>query len=267
MVWNRRQLLANLVKKELRVRYKSSVLGFMWTLLTPAMYLVVFTIVFELILGSAVPDFALYLLSGLLVWTLFSSSIAGGTASLVGNATLVQKVWLPRPVLPLASIGASLMHFFFQVTVLLAALLVFRRMPAWEYLPLAAVALAVLLVFAASLAIVLSAANVYLRDMQHVVELVLLAWFWLTAIVYPYRQVADQLGSWAWLTLLNPMTSIVLTFQRTFYNPEPGTAVLPDAGMGWYARNLAIVGSVSVFLLVLALRVFSRLEDNLAEEI
>jgi ABC-type polysaccharide/polyol phosphate export permease len=89
----------------------------------------------------------------------------------------------------------------------------------------------------------------------------------LSAIVYPYRQVADQLGERAGLILLNPIISIVLIFQRTLYNPEPGTAVLPDVGMSWYARNLAIVGAGSVFLLLLALWVFAKLEDNLSEEI
>jgi ABC-2 type transport system permease protein len=267
LVWSYRQLLVQLVRKELKVRYKSSVLGFMWTLLTPALYLVVFSIVFKLILDSPVPDFAVFLLSGLLVWTLFSTAVAGGTGSIVNNATLVQKVWLPRQILPLASIGASLMHFFFQLTVLFAALLIFRRTPAWEYFPLLVGALIVLLVLAAALAVVLSAANVYLRDMQHLVDLVLLAWFWLSAIVYPYRQVADQLGERAGLILLNPIISIVLVFQRAVYNPEPGSGVLPDAGMWWYARNLAIVAAGSVVLLVVALLVFGRLEDDLGEEI
>src|SRR3954466_9095040 len=113
-VWTYRELLRNLVRKELKVKYKSSVLGFVWTLLNPALYLVVFSIVFKYILQSTVPYFAIFLLAGLLAWNLFAASVSGGTTSMVANASLVQKVWMPREILPLASIGAAVMHFLFQ---------------------------------------------------------------------------------------------------------------------------------------------------------
>src|SRR5262245_43761694 len=147
--WRYRELLRNLVRKELKVKYKNSVLGFVWTLLNPLLYLVVFSIVFRFILQSAVPDFAIFLLSGLLAWNLFSTAIAAGTSSITGNGGLVQKVWFPREILPLAAIGAALIHFFFQMIVLFVALAVFRHSPAWNYMPLLLPALVVLLVLAA----------------------------------------------------------------------------------------------------------------------
>jgi ABC-2 type transport system permease protein len=267
-LWAYRELLRNLIRKELKVKYKSSALGFVWTLLNPTLYLVVFSIVFKFILQSTVPYFAVFLLSGLMCWNLFTGSVAGGCSSIVANAGLVQKVWMPREILPLASIGASLVHFCFQLTVLAAALIVFRLPPAWEYLPVLILAMVVLLVLSAALAIALSAINVYLRDTQHLLELVLLAWFWLSAIVYPYRQVADRLGTKSWILLLNPVIPIVLAFQRVIYNPAPEAGILPpDAGIGWYIRNLAVVGVGSIVLLFLSLLLFGRLEDNLAEEI
>jgi ABC-2 type transport system permease protein len=267
-VWMHRQLLRNLVRKELKVKYKNSVLGFVWTLLNPTLYLVVFSIVFAYILQSSVPYFAIFLLSGLLAWNLFSTGVSGGTTAIVGNASLVQKVWFPREILPIASVGAAVSHFLFQLSVLVGALLVFRRPPAWGSLWLLVPAIAVLLVLAVALAITLSAINVYLRDTQHLLELVLLAWFWMSAIVYPYRQVADRLGENANVLLLNPMIPVVLTFQRVIYNPDESTGVLPvGASDGWYLRNLGIVGAASLLLLLGGLWLFGRLEDNFGEEI
>src|SRR5690606_17901818 len=151
----------------------------------------------------------------------FSNSLGGGAGSIVGNSALVQKVWFPREILPLSAIGAGLVHFFLQLTVLVGALLVFRRAPDWGALPALVPALAVLLLLAGSLGVVLSAVNVYLRDTQHLLELVLLAWFWLSAIVYPYNQVAERLGERSWILLLNPMIPVITTFQRVLYNPTP----------------------------------------------
>jgi ABC-2 type transport system permease protein len=267
-VWTFRELLRNLIRKELKVKYKSSVLGFFWTLLNPALYLVVFSIVFKYILDSAVPDFAIFLLSGLLAWNLFSAAVSGGTGSIVGNASLVQKVWFPREILPLAAIGAAVCHFFFQFFVLVGALVVLQHSPDWGGLWLIPPALVILIVLAAGIAIALAAINVYLRDTEHLLELALLAWFWLSAIVYPYMQVANQLGDKANLLLLNPIVPVVLVFQRVIYNPPDSAEILPaDTGLDWYARNLAIIGVGSVIFLVVALHIFGRLEDNLAEEI
>jgi len=267
-VWTYRELLRNLVRKELKVKYKSSVLGFVWTLLNPALYLVVFSIVFKVILQSGVEYFAVFLLSGLLAWNLFAAAVSGGCGSMVSNASLVQKVWMPRQILPLASIGAALMHFFFQLCVLIGALVVFQRPMAWSLIPLLFLALIVLIIFSAALAIAFSAMNVYMRDMQHLLELLLLAWFWMSTIVYPYRQVADRLGAKSFVLLLNPMIPIVIAFQKVIYNPAPSANILPPNASGWwYARNLGVVGVMSIALLFVALWVFGRLEDNLAEEI
>lgn len=264
-VWRYRELLRNLIRKELKVKYKNSVLGFVWTLLNPLLYLVVFTVVFDKLLGSDVEHFAIFFLSGLLAWNLFSTALSGATASIVSNGALVSKVWFPREILPLASIGASLMHFAFQATVLLAALLAFDRAPDWPLLPLVPVAMAVLLLTAAAIGILLSALNVYLRDVQHLLELALTAWFWLTAIVYPFRLLDEKLGDNSWIALLNPVIPVVITFQKALYNPTDDT--VPTFGAGWYLQILLATGAVAFAALLAALYVFGRLEDNFAEEI
>jgi ABC-2 type transport system permease protein len=267
-VWEYRELLGNFVRKELKVKYKNSILGFLWSLVNPLLYLVVFSLVFKEILRTNVPYFAIFLLSGLLAWNLFSTGVNGATVSITGNASLVQRVWFPREILPLASIGAAVVHFFLQFIVLICALAAFRKSPDWPAVPALLLALVVLLVFASALGIALSAINVYLRDTQHLLELAFLAWFWLSPIVYAYRTVADRLGTRSTLLLLNPMVPLVTTFQRVIYNPRPEENVLPPhASLGWYLRNLAITGVASVALLLFALWLFGRLEDNLAEEI
>jgi ABC-2 type transport system permease protein len=276
-LWRYRELLVGLVRKELKVKYKDSSLGFMWSLLNPAMYLAVFYVVFQIILGSGIPFFAVYLLAGLLAWNLFNGSVTGATGSIVGNGSLVNKVYFPREILPLAVVGANLVHFFLQTMVLLAGLAIMRYDVALEYLWLTFPALVVLLVLASALAILFSALNVYARDLQHLLELVMLAWFWMTPIVYAWSLPAEQLserGLPTGVTLLNPIVPIVIALQRGiwgddgFVNPDGVLVqVLPDGGPLWYLRNLAVVGAISVALLVFALKVFGRLESNFAEEL
>jgi ABC-2 type transport system permease protein len=232
------------------------------------MYLVIFYVAFQLILRAGIPRFPIYLLSGLLVWNFFTSAINAGTGSMVANAGLVKRVWFPREILPLASIGAALVHFFLQSSVLLFALAVLRHPVGWAYVPLLPLALFALLVLMAALVLFLSAANVYLRDIQHFVELGLLAWFWVTPIVYQFTQLTTHLDGRAAPALLNPMTPIVLVFQRALYGTYGGNDVVPlDLGVAWHLRNLALVTVVAGLLLLGALYVFRRLEGNLAEEL
>ena len=278
-IWSYRELLANLVRRELKVKYKNSVLGFLWTLLNPLLYLAVFSLVFTGILTGGVQLYGIFLLSGLLAWNLFSTGLTGATASIVANGPLVQKVWFPREVLPLASVGAAAVNFAFQLVVLALALLVFQWAPAWSMLWLLPLAVAVALVWATALGVAFAAGNVYLRDIQHFLELGLLAWFWLTPIVYQYDLVGEQLNE-RWgagaerLAMANPMVPVITTLHRVVYNPD-NLVGTPDADQfdllnrssGWFAVNLAVSGGVGLLLLVLALVVFGRLEANLGEEI
>jgi ABC-2 type transport system permease protein len=277
-IWRYRELLVLLTRTELKVKYKNSALGFVWSMLNPALYLVVFYVVFQLILGNGIPNFPIYLLSGLLIWNLFSTALAAATNSVVANAGLVRKVSFPREILPLASVGAALLHFFLQGIVLILALVIFRYEVAFSYLPLLPVALFALLLFSAATGVFLAACNVRLRDTAHFVELALLAWFWVTPIVYPYATVSAKMGSNSWLYLLNPVTDIVLTFQRAIYAQvapvtvaNGKTTVVKILPMGvdqwWYLWHLGLVIVVSSVLFVLALAFFGRAEGDFAEEL
>jgi ABC-2 type transport system permease protein len=264
-IFRYRELLVNLVRKDLKVRYKSSVLGFLWSLLNPAMLLLVYYFVFSVLLGSGIPRFPIYLLSGLLVWNLFNVGLLSATNSVVGNAGIVNKVWFPREVLPLSAIGAALVHFFLQSIVMVLALLAFRHPVEWRFLPLLPIALVALLLFCAALSLFTAAANVYLRDMQHFVEIALLPWFFCSPIVYSYDLIAAKLGRFSWLYLLNPVTPVVLVFQRAIYGSYSN--VVHTFPYWWYARNVAIVLVASLVLVALSLGVFRRLEGNFTEEL
>ena len=272
-IWRYRELLTGLIRKELKVKYQDSSLGFVWSMLSPAMYLVVFYIVFKVILQSGIPNFAVYLLSGLLLWNVFSISVSTAVTVIVGNGSLVNKVYFPREILPLATVGANLVHFFMQAGVLIIALVLFGYDFGLGYLWLVPIAVVTVVMFASALAILFSALNVYARDLQHLLELVMLAWFWLTPVVYPYGLAAGELearGASPSLLLLNPMVPPILTFQRVFYNVvqvdgNPPQVILPDASTLWYFRNLMIVLAASTLLLVFAIRVFGKLEASFAE--
>jgi ABC-2 type transport system permease protein len=269
-LWRSREILVNLARKELKVKYKSSALGVAWSMLNPILYLVVFYLVFSLVLRADIPDFQIYLVSGLLAWTLFSTGFQGATTSITDNGPLVSKVAFPREVLPLASIGAQLVNFAFQLLVLVGALLIFGKPFLGRNLILLPAALAVLLVFTTALGLATSAFNVKYRDTGHLVELAMLAWFWGTPIVYPARLVTRNLSdAAASIYFANPMANIVLAFQRALYGPTSpeGLAVLPSPGITWYAQRLIWVGLASTVLLYLSWWAFHRLAGDFSEEL
>jgi ABC-2 type transport system permease protein len=240
----------------------------------PLFLLVIYTFVFG-ILGSSFPSFPIWVLTGLLVWNFFSTALLTGTGAITGNSFLVGKVSFPREVLPLSAVGAAVVHLFFSILLLVLVLGVTRFDVDWSYLWLSLPALLTLIVMAAAMAIFLSAINVYARDTMHLLEISLLAWFWLTPIVYPFELVTGKLaekGMYEYLGLINPVTSLLIAIQRGVYGKasvvhSDGTVqqLLPDQSQLWYLRNIGIVLLVSLGLLALAIKIFDRAEGNFAE--
>lgn len=275
-VWSYRELLLNLVRRELKVKYKDSVFGFLWTLMNPLLYMAVFSFVFAVILKSGTPNFGLLLLSGLLVFNLFSNGLRAATTSITGNGPLVQKVWFPREILPLAAVGAELVTFFFQLVILMLGLAAFGQVPEWSMLWLTVPALLAALLLVTGLGLLLAGLNVHFRDVEHFLDVALLMWFWLTPVVYAYDLVAnllvDSYGAAAErLTLLNPVLPMVVTFQRVLYNPtnfgpeqQEGFAMMLRP-TSWYLGNLGVSLAVGVVALVIGFRVFTRVEGDLGE--
>jgi ABC-2 type transport system permease protein len=268
------ELLAELVRKDLKVKYKNSALGFVWSLANPLLYLAVFYLVFQVFLPNGVDKFAVLFMAGFLVWTFFNLSTLTATGAVVGNANLVRKVRFPRIVLPLSSVGFAGVHFLLQLAVLFAALAVLYHAAFGPQLLLLLPALAVAVIFTVAMSLLASGLNVRYRDVEHLLEVALLAWFWLTPIVYPVTVVRDQLARYGqqWLFNLymaNPVTAVVVTMQRAIYNRPVvnGRQILPADGYGFYLTWLGVAGAVAVVLLGVGLWSFRRLQADFAEEL
>ncbi len=281
-IWLSRELLVFLIQKELKVKYKNSVLGFFWSMLNPAIVLLVYYVVFKYFMKNDVPDFALYLFCGLIAWNLFGSALNGASASIVANAGIVKKVSFPREILALAQVGTSTVYFFLQSGILVLFLVAFQRSPAWGYLPILLFALLDLIVLTAALALFLAAVNVYYRDVQHLIEVLLQAWFWGVPIIYSYNIVYNlfrrhHLIVLARLYLLDPVTPIVLAFQRCLYAQKvliplpsvPGktTTLLASYPYHTYVWMLSVELAAGIAFFFGAMVVFGRIEGNFAEEL
>ncbi|HZU79806.1 MAG TPA: ABC transporter permease [Acidimicrobiales bacterium] len=277
-LWAFRELFGFLVRKEVKVKYKNSALGFMWSMLNPAFSLAVFFVLFTYFLPNGIPQFVIYMFSALLVWNLFQTAVLSSTGVIVNNGGIVKKVAFPREILSFAAVGSSSVFFVFQAIVMLIFMFAFWHRPAWAYIWLLVPAIAAVVLFASALSVFFSAVNVYLRDVQHLVEVVMMAWFWAVPGIYPFAgKVHDTLAAHhiLWIYFLNPITPPVMTFQRFFYaNMHPINTVthapfqaLATYPMGWYiGADLAVI-AISLVLLLGALAVFGRLEGNFAEEL
>ncbi|MCU1469707.1 MAG: rfbA [Glaciihabitans sp.] len=277
-VWRQRELLVLLVRRELKAKYKDSSLGFVWSLIRPITQLIIYYVAVGHFLGAAgaIPDYAVYIYTGLTVWTFFSEVVNTSTASIIANAGLVKKVYLPRELFPLAAIGSAIFNFITQFAVLLLAIIVFQGPPfvtgeVW----LVPIAFVVLVLFSLALALFLSAANVFLRDIKHLVEVAILVLFWASPIVYSYTAVHSALGNGILeqLYLANPVTVVVLAFQKGLWyagsvtNQLNGQTILPATYPPDMLPRLLITGVASLILVWIAQRIFSRLEGNFAQEI
>ena len=274
-IWLSRELLIYLVRTEIKVKYKNSVLGLVWSMVSPAMTLAIYFFVFSIVLDNKMPNFVIYLFAGLLVWNLFSLGVLTGTGVVVSNAGIVKKVSFPREILALAAVGSACVFFFFQSIVMVIFMVILRAPPDVAYFPLLILALIAGVILASALAVLLSSINVYLRDTQHLIEVILTAWFWACPIVYSYQTVEAKLGPrhLTWIYLANPMTPLVLAFQRCLYNKPSAvingvlTLILPQHGYLWYTALVGIVLVIGLVLFVVALATFGRLEGNFAEEL
>ncbi|MEX5634648.1 ABC transporter permease [Parafrankia sp. FMc2] len=268
------ELLRNLVRKDLKVKYKGSTLGFAWSLANPLLLLVVYTFVFQVVLDTGIPRFGIYLMSGLLVWNAFSGSVSAACGAVVANANLVKKVRFPLLVLPLSAVGFSAVHFLLQLLVLFVVILGLGYSLFGPELLLLVPAGVVALLFTVALSVLLAALNVRYRDTQHLLDVALVAWFWINPMVYAYGLIQNQLNDWTWVYLLNPMAVVVVTFQRAIYDPPPGNttangsaSVIADTGYVFYLEHLAIAGLISLAMLWLGLRVFRRFQADFAEDL
>lgn len=272
--WTHRELLDLLIRRELKAKYKDSSLGFIWSLIRPLVMLAIYYFAIGKILGAerGIPQFAIFVFTGLTLWGLFSEVVSGGTMSILSNAGLIKKVYLPREIFPLASTGSALFNFVVQLMVLIFATIVLWQIPWRIELLYAPMAIGVVALFGTALSLFLSAVNVYLRDVQYLVEVSLLIGFWISPIVYSFGFVVEAmrnagLPGWAAeVYLANPMTIAILAFQKAFWiaGDTPEANALYPEHLALRLIIMAVIGLVCVWG---AQRVFSRLQGNFAQEI
>ncbi|ROP60417.1 ABC-2 type transport system permease protein [Curtobacterium sp. PhB130] len=266
-VFAQREMLGMLIRRDLKARYKDSALGFVWTLVRPLTQLLIYYFVMGQILNAAkgIDNFAIYVFTGLTAYTLFSEIVAGSTGSIVGNSGLIKKVYVPREVFPLASVGAAIVNYAIQFAILIAATVVLGMFPWHGGLVYLVPSLLVILVYGSAVGLVLSALNVYLRDVQFVIDVGLMVLLWGSPIVYSYSMVVDRLHI-GWLLAIytnNPLTLSVLGLQNAIWLHKPGIVDYPDHLM----MRLLIALVIGLFCLLGAQRVFSRLQGNFAQEL
>ena len=210
-----RELIKNLVARDLKVRYRNSVLGFLWCLLNPLLMMLVFTFVFTILMKNAIPNFPLFILIGLLAWNFHAAAVNQAVASIVGNSSLVMKVYFPREVLPVAVVLSNAVNFVLALTVLFAMIFFFRVQLSISliFLP---IILIVQIVFSTGLALFLSALTVFFRDVEILTETFMLAWFFLTPVFWRMQDIFPDYSRLMYIA--NPMASIISAYRDVLYN-------------------------------------------------
>ena len=253
-----RGLVASLVARELKARYRGSVLGFFWSFVNPLLLLLVYTFVFTVVLPGAHPPelepFALFMFCGILPWTWFSSSLLESSTVLITSGNLIRKVLFPAEVLPIVTVLAGAVHFCLGLPILVAFLLYYRVPVTPTDLLWFPVVVLVQLTLTLGLALLLSALTVHFRDVRDLLSNLLTLWFFGTPIIYALSQVPPQIRQ---ILNLNPMTHLVVSYQEVLFTPGPFTRWL----------QLLAVGAGSVCVFIVGFFVFDRLRDTLAEEV
>ncbi|MBW3579116.1 MAG: ABC transporter permease [Actinobacteria bacterium] len=253
-LWHARQLLRQLVQKELKVRYKHSALGFLWSLITPILMTVVFTAVFAIIIRIQVQDFAAFFIAGYLVWSFFQNAVQNSVQAITGNGALIRKVYFPREVLPLSNVVAQGVHFLLALLAISPYLVWTRGIGVVAHLPAVALGIVLIGVFASGLAMLFAAANVSFRDLQELVVVIFLVWFYLTPIIYPLQMVIDVAGDSAvgavalQIVRANPLTWFVEVFRYPLYGIVRTTGENASSTLPVWPSGELILATTSVAL-------------------
>lgn len=251
-IYNYRDMIYSLVRRELRGRYKGSVLGFLWTYVNPLCQVVVYSAVFSVIFRVNIEKFYLYLIIGMMPWTFFGTSVQGGTTCIRAQSDMVKKIYFPREVIPIAYVTSAFVNMLFSFIIVFLAVLVSGYgfyLKALIYLPLV---MLIEYMLCLGIAFIVSAITVYFRDLEQIMGIVMMAWIYVTPIMYNMDYIPEQYRT---LIVLNPMTPIVEVYHQILYYrmcPTP--------------NYLLLGGGVSVVVFILGFFIFGKLDRNFAEE-
>ena len=246
-------MIFSLVKKDLRGRYKGSVLGFLWTFINPLLQLVVYTIVFSFILKTNIERYYLYLFVALIQWIFFSSSITVGSASIVAQKDLIKKIYFPRMVIPISYVTSSFVNMLLCFIVIFAVIIVSGAGINFLALLTLPVIMLVEYILALGMAMLTSAITVYFRDLEHILGIVTMAWMYMTPIMYDKSIVPENLMP---IFNLNPMTHVIECYRAVLYEKK-----IPDL------TTLLSAAGLGILILIVGILVFNKLQKRFAEEL
>ena len=257
-IFKYRELLKNNVKKEVRGRYKNSILGVMWTFLNPLLQIAVYAMIFPYILKQQQPYYLIFVCVGLIPWSFFTTTIIQSTNTIIGNANIVKKVYFPREILPLSVVLSGAINFLIATIIILAFCIGGGKGITWHII-IFPIILLLQMILQLAISFVLSAVTVYIRDIEHFVQIVLMLMFYATPIVYSTATLDGSTKTAQFMKqviMLNPMTTIIEGYRSIFY-----TQTLPDfKGIGiWYI--------ISIALLFIGWLIFKKLQKGFAEEL
>lgn len=251
-IYDYREMIASLVKRDLRGRYKGSVLGFLWTFINPLLQLLVYTMVFSVIMRSNIEKYYIYLFVALVPWLFFSTSINTGASSILASADMVKKIYFPREVLPISCVTACFVNMLLTFVVVFGVLIVTGfgiNLKAILFLP---AVMAVEYVLCMGIALLSAAFTVYFRDLAHILGIVTMAWQYLTPVMYDVSMVPASMLP---VFNLNPMTPVIVAYRDILYYKQ-----IPELSTLLHATVLGVV------VLVVGIVVFRRLQRGFAEE-
>lgn len=253
-----RELLFTLTRKELKVKYRGSALGFFWSLLNPILTMLVYSFVFSIVLRAGIKEFAIFLICALLPFNFLSNSVNYGASSIIGNSNLVNKIYFPREIIPLSIVFANLVNFFFELIALFIVLAVMGY-KFYMFLYLLPIVIFIQFFLVVGMTLLVSALNVFFRDLQHLITIIMMVWFFGTPIIYPLSMVPER---FQFIIKINPMTIYAAYYRNIFYYVK-----YPE-GAG-FPNTLETLGALGITLLIffIGYYVFKRLEPRFAEEI
>lgn len=251
-IYNYRELLKNNVKKEIRGRYKNSFLGVLWTFLNPLLQLAVYALIFPLILKTTQPYYVIFVCVGLIPWTFFTTSVSQSAFTVVANGNIVKKVYFPREILPISVVASGAVNFMIS-TLIILAFVIFSGLGVTKYIIFYPLILLIQCILQLGIAFILSAITVYLRDVEHFVQIILMVLFYATPIVYSGDSIPE---AFKFIITLNPMAHILEGYRAIFYNQT-----MPDMA------SLGIVLLGSLILCVIGYYIFKKLQKGFAEEL
>jgi lipopolysaccharide transport system permease protein len=248
-----RGLLLSLVQRELKARYRGSVLGFFWTFLNPTLHMIVYTLLFGVFMKSRVENYAYFMFVGLLPWIWFSTSVGGGASAISDRRDLLTKVRFPAQVLPATVVTTNLCNFLFSLPLMVVLGLFFGVWPSWHVISFPLVAL-IQLCFTLAVVYVISALNVTFRDLQHIVLNLMTLWFFVTPVLYDTSTIPEAYRPV--MMVCNPMAILITAYQSIFYEHR-----LPDVA------PLAGLLGASLVLLQGASQLFESRREEFAESV